>query len=93
MRYSHSDLNKFLFIFFNFNFALLSFLKNLTEGKLSSSLDHLPSNICCKNMAVLAGMVAQSAGLDTKASWGPLKSLAVASATNGFGEPAMHLNQ
>ncbi|CAL9147389.1 protein DETOXIFICATION 46, chloroplastic-like [Musa acuminata AAA Group] len=35
--------------------------------------------------AVLVGMVAQSASLGMKDSWGPLKALAVASAVNGFG--------
>lgn len=36
--------------------------------------------------AVLVGMVAQSACLGMKDSWGPLKALAVASAINGFGD-------
>ncbi|CAL9072565.1 unnamed protein product [Musa textilis] len=36
--------------------------------------------------AVLVGMVAQSASLGMKDSWGPLKVLAVASAVNGFGD-------
>lgn len=35
-------------------------------------------------------MVAQSASIGTKASWGPLKTLVVANATNGFGEPITH---
>lgn len=35
--------------------------------------------------AVLVGMVAQSASLGMKDSWGPLKALAVSSALNGFG--------
>ncbi|KAJ6839007.1 protein DETOXIFICATION 46, chloroplastic isoform X1 [Iris pallida] len=36
--------------------------------------------------AVLVGMVAQSASLGMKDSWGPLKALAIASAVNGFGD-------
>ncbi|KAJ6821918.1 protein DETOXIFICATION 46, chloroplastic isoform X1 [Iris pallida] len=36
--------------------------------------------------AILVGMVAQSASLGMKDSWGPLKALAVASAVNGFGD-------
>ncbi|XP_042416891.1 protein DETOXIFICATION 46, chloroplastic-like isoform X3 [Zingiber officinale] len=36
--------------------------------------------------AVLVGMVAQSASLGMKDSWGPLKALIVASAVNGFGD-------
>ncbi|KAK1324352.1 hypothetical protein QJS10_CPA01g02297 [Acorus calamus] len=36
--------------------------------------------------AVLVGMVAQSASLGMKDSWGPLKALAVASIVNGFGD-------
>ncbi|KAF3336150.1 MATE efflux family protein 4 [Carex littledalei] len=36
--------------------------------------------------AVLVGMVAQSASLGMKDSWGPLKALAVASIINGFGD-------
>ncbi|XP_038972318.1 protein DETOXIFICATION 46, chloroplastic isoform X2 [Phoenix dactylifera] len=36
--------------------------------------------------AVLVGMVAQSASLGMKDSWGPLKALAAASAINGFGD-------
>ncbi|XP_020091487.1 protein DETOXIFICATION 46, chloroplastic-like isoform X4 [Ananas comosus] len=36
--------------------------------------------------AILVGMVAQSASLGMKDSWGPLKALTVASAINGFGD-------
>ncbi|XP_068639926.1 protein DETOXIFICATION 46, chloroplastic [Aristolochia californica] len=36
--------------------------------------------------AILVGMVAQSASLGMKDSWGPLKALAVASAINGVGD-------
>ncbi|KAJ4770620.1 Protein DETOXIFICATION [Rhynchospora pubera] len=36
--------------------------------------------------AVLVGMVAQSASLGMKDSWGPLKALTVASVINGFGD-------
>ncbi|KAH7668528.1 Multi antimicrobial extrusion protein [Dioscorea alata] len=36
--------------------------------------------------AVLVGLVAQSASLGMKDSWGPLKALVVASAINGFGD-------
>lgn len=36
--------------------------------------------------ALLVGMVAQSASLGMKDSWGPLKALAVASAVNGVGD-------
>ncbi|KAJ0968477.1 hypothetical protein J5N97_025394 [Dioscorea zingiberensis] len=36
--------------------------------------------------AVLVGLVAQSASLGMKDSWGPLKALLIASAINGFGD-------
>ncbi|KAK8950817.1 hypothetical protein KSP39_PZI004440 [Platanthera zijinensis] len=80
-----SGLGMFLFTKL-FGFSILTAFSGAANLHLVSAAD---SYIQIRGLAwpaILVGMVAQSASLGMKDSWGPLKALAVASTVNGLGD-------
>ncbi|KAH0452429.1 hypothetical protein IEQ34_019728 [Dendrobium chrysotoxum] len=94
---AQNQISMLLFIAFTFGLGMFLFtklfgLKILTAFSGSGNV-HLVSAansyIQIRGLAwpaILVGMVAQSASLGMKDSWGPLKALTVASAVNGLGD-------